>query len=264
MISGVSTFILGAGASVYHGVSLLAHPQPLDSLPTALLVLGATGALEAYTLSVAWSEVKHEAAKHQMSTTKYLSQTTDPLNPAVLLEDSVAVIGVGVAATSITLTHVTGNPAFDAVGSIAVGSMMGAVAVFIINRNRRFLGQTVPARTDLVRDMLQSDEMVLSVQDVKSVMVGPNSARFKAEIHFNPQLLSDKYLQAHDNLAEVFKSCQRVRSEQVTPVSPPAVALAHLPKRSIPPGRTLRSCLNGMVSSYSQRCRLRWTGWSTR
>eukprot|EP00966_Prymnesium_polylepis_P177498 4110569-Prymnesium_polylepis.1 len=27
MISGVSTFILGAGASVYHGVSLLNAPQ---------------------------------------------------------------------------------------------------------------------------------------------------------------------------------------------------------------------------------------------
>ena len=66
--------------------------------------------------------------------------------------------------------------------------MMGAVAVFIINRNRRFLGQSAPQRTNLVRDLLQADEMVLSVQDIKSVMVGPNAARFKAEIHFNPAL----------------------------------------------------------------------------
>ena len=76
-----------------------------------------------------------------------LIEGPDPLNPAVLLEDSVAVIGVGVAAGAIGLTHITGNPAYDAVGSIAVGSMMGAVAIFIINRNRLFLGGAVPRRS---------------------------------------------------------------------------------------------------------------------
>ena len=42
--------------------------------------------------------------------------------------------------------------------------MMGATAIFIINRNRRLMGQTVPRRTELVRQLLQSDAMVLSVQ----------------------------------------------------------------------------------------------------
>lgn len=147
MISGVSTFILGAGASVYHGVSLLLYPQTLEALPTACAVLGVCGVLESYTLSVAYREMSAEATKIGMTPMQYLTEGPDPLNPAVLLEDSVAVVGVGVAATSIGLTHVTGNPMFDAVGSIAVGTMMGAVAIFIINRNRLFLGQTVPPRT---------------------------------------------------------------------------------------------------------------------
>ena len=143
-----------------------------------------------------------------------LIEGPDPLNPAVLLEDSVAVIGVGVAAGAIGLTHITGNPAYDAVGSIAVGSMMGAVAIFIINRNRLFLGGAVPRRSADVVAMLAADEMVLSVQDVKSVMVGPSTARFKAEIHFNPQLLSEKYLKAHNNLSEACRSCQEVANEE--------------------------------------------------
>jgi hypothetical protein len=63
MISGVSTFILGAGASVYHGATLLMHPGELESLPTAVAVLGAAGILESYTLSVAWQEMKAEAKK---------------------------------------------------------------------------------------------------------------------------------------------------------------------------------------------------------
>jgi len=150
----------------------------------------------------------------------------------------VAVVGVGIAAAGVGLTHVTGNPVYDAAGSIAVGGLMGAVAIFIINRsrtssarqrlvrlpptlprpflhrNRTFLGQSVPRRTRDVVRTLEADEMVLTVQDVKSVLVGPQSARFKAEIHFNPQLLSDKYLAAHNNLREVHKTCRAVETEE--------------------------------------------------
>ena len=46
------------------------------------------------------------------------------------------------------------------------------------------------------------------------MQVGPGAARFKAEIHFNPQLLSEKYLSAHNNLEEACKSCQAVSSEE--------------------------------------------------
>ena len=62
MVSGVSMFILGAGATVSHGFHALYHPEPLASVPVALGVLGAAGLLEGYTLSVAWAEVKAEAA----------------------------------------------------------------------------------------------------------------------------------------------------------------------------------------------------------
>ena len=40
------------------------------------------------------------------------------------------------------------------------------------------------------------------------------AARFKAEIHFNPALLSEKYLAAHDNLKGVFTTCQLVTTRR--------------------------------------------------
>ncbi len=91
--------------------------------------------------------------------------------------------------------------------------MLGCVAVFIIHRARAGLGQAVPLRTAGVVRLLESDELVLSVQDVKSVMVGPQTARFKAELIFNPQLLTSRYLAAHDNLSAITASCQAVKTE---------------------------------------------------
>ena len=73
-----------------------------------------------------------------------------------------------------------------------------------------------------------ADEMVLSVRDVKSVMVGPSAARFKPG-YFSPQLLSEKYLSAHNNLAEA----QVVQvSNEARPSSSSSAALSFCSRRS--------------------------------
>ena len=63
----------------------------------------------------------------------------DPSTNVVLLEDLAAVMGLGVAAACISLTHYTGNPVFDAVGSLLIGTVLGGVASFIIYTNSMVL-----------------------------------------------------------------------------------------------------------------------------
>ncbi len=52
----------------------------------------------------------------------------DPTTVAVLLEDGGAVAGLGIAALCTALTHWTGNAIFDALGSVAVGGLLGLIA----------------------------------------------------------------------------------------------------------------------------------------
>ncbi len=89
--------------------------------------------------------------------------------------------------------------------------MMGGVSVFVIAKNRRLLGQSVPDSKDAVVELLLRDEAVMrsestqqhdnaqpfitvgslysflvrSCQDVKAVRIHPGVCRFKAEIQFN-------------------------------------------------------------------------------
>ena len=101
MISAVGSFFLGAGASVYHGLSNLADalhsPTVISQLestsggvmelpssggmmsqsellvasaPVALGVLSVAGIIESYTALVAWSELQREAKAAGFSSTK--------------------------------------------------------------------------------------------------------------------------------------------------------------------------------------------------
>ena len=49
--------------------------------------------------------------------------------------------------------------AFDALGSIGVGLLMGGVSTFVIAKNRRLLGQSVPESTNAVVELLLKDEV---------------------------------------------------------------------------------------------------------
>lgn len=59
----------------------------------------------------------------------------DPNVNVVLLEDMAAVVGVGIAATSMGLATYYNSHLPDVIGSLCIGGLLGAVASFIIYTN---------------------------------------------------------------------------------------------------------------------------------
>lgn len=121
---------------------------------------------------------------------------------AVVLEDASAVIGVVVALLGLGLTELTGNPAWDGAGSIVIGLLLGLSAIFLINRNRRFLLGTTPPSESVARmvAVLEQSPVVARIQDVKVSQLGADSVRFKAEVTFDGRELARRLL-AGTNLA---------------------------------------------------------------
>jgi zinc transporter 9 len=199
LISAVGIFFIGCGVTVYHGVTAVLHPHPIESPGIAAGVLLFALIIEGYCLLVALEAVRHNARQAGMTTMDFLRHGPDPMGSAVVLEDSAAVGGVVIAAVTLGLGLWTGNPIWDGVGSIIIGLLLGYVAVFLVNKNRVYLlDATIPeADKERILAVLAQSAVVESVHDVKATMVGAETIRFKAEVEFDGQEVARRFLAHH-------------------------------------------------------------------
>jgi zinc transporter 9 len=184
LISGVGIFCLGAGVSVVHGFHGLVDPTPVEQIWASLAVIGVSIAVESYSLAVAYKALAAGAASRNMTLRQYVSSGLDPTSLAVVAEDGGAVLGLALAGGCLMAAGSTGNPVYDACGSIAVGSLLGCIAAWLIQTNRRALvGRPLGrAQLDTLMNALRADPVVVDVIDAKSEEIGPGVFRYKVEI----------------------------------------------------------------------------------
>lgn len=196
LISAVGIFFLGAGASVFHGLHTLTETRVVEGAMWSYIVLGVSVLLEGYSLMVAYRYVKAGARAKSMSFVQYIRSGVDPTTVAVLLEDGGAVAGLGIAGICTALTHFTGNAVWDAVGSIAVGGLLGLIAVFLVQKNRDLLlGRSMSNREiEEVLGHLRRDPVILYITETKTEEIGPRVFRFKADVAWDGDMLVERYL----------------------------------------------------------------------
>jgi len=214
LISGVGIFCMGAGLSVYHGVEGLLHPQTLESLPIAIGVLTVSFVSESATLALAIKSIRESATQANMSFFEYVVGGFDPCVNVVLLEDTAAVLGVVFAASAMGLSVYTGSHVPDALGSIAIGGLLGGVATFMIITNTNALvGKSIPEeKMNLINSKLEGDIMVRQIHDVKGIDMGNGIIRYKAEVDVDGRALAQYYLSKR-NLDLMMAEIQAVKTK---------------------------------------------------
>jgi cation diffusion facilitator family transporter len=141
LLAAVGLFAVGASVSVWHGVSELMHgeeEQRRDYAP-AYATLAIAFVLEGISFLQAFRQLRREARGLDRDLLSHALETSDPTVRAVFAEDAAALVGILIAAVGIALHQFTGVVAWDAMGSILIGVLLGVVAVLLIDRNRRFL-----------------------------------------------------------------------------------------------------------------------------
>jgi len=162
MFAAFGLFTAGAVVSIWHGVQQLIEPEEASNFLVAYVVLGIAFVLEGVSFTQATLQARRMAAQLDRSVKDYILNTSNPTLRAVFAEDAAALIGITIATIGIALHQVTGSATPDAIGSILVGLLLAVVAVFLIDRNRRFLvGEEVrpEVRQDVLRKLLDRPDI---------------------------------------------------------------------------------------------------------
>ena len=131
--------------------------------------------LEGISFFQAVRQLRTEAQRLDRDLLMHALKTSDPTVRAVFAEDAAALIGIVIATAGITMHELTGVAAWDAVGSILVGVLLGVVAVLLIDRNRLFLtGEAGPPE---VRQAIDAEVAAMpeigTLRDLWLEFVGP-------------------------------------------------------------------------------------------
>nr|XP_014352234.1 PREDICTED: zinc transporter 9 isoform X2 [Latimeria chalumnae] len=215
LISGVGIFMMGAGLSWYHGIIGLIHAQPVHSFMWAYCILAGSLVSEGATLLVAINEIRKSSQVKGLSFYQYVMQGQDPSTNVVLLEDTAAVLGVILAGTCMGLTSLTGNPYYDSIGSLGVGTLLGAVSAFLIYTNTEaLLGRSIqPEQVQRLTELLENDPAVRAIHDVKATDMGMSTVRFKAEVDFDGRVVTRSYLEKQD-IEQMLNEIQQVKTPE--------------------------------------------------
>jgi len=184
-VVSIVLFSLGGLFAVYEGVDKLTHPHAIDQawwwLPLVVLVI-AIG-LESYSLRTAVRESNAVRDKSQ-SWISFVRRSKAPELPVVLLEDTGALTGLTFALLGVGLTLITGNPVFDAVGTLMIGLLLIVIALILGMETKSLLvGEGAnPADHDLIVDAISGGPDVVKLIHIKTLYLGPDELMVAAKI----------------------------------------------------------------------------------
>jgi cation diffusion facilitator family transporter len=195
-------FSIGGLFSVVEGLAKIQNPHPLEAAWLPLSVLGVSIILESFSLRTALREAKHE--RGSQSLVQFIRHAKSPELPVVMLEDMAALVGLALAFAGVGLTVLTGNPIFDAFGTLAIGLLLLAVAIILgAETSSLLIGEGATAGdTAKIREALAGAAGVGSVIHMKTLYLGPDELMLAAKIGVNPSASAQEIAKVIDD-AEV-------------------------------------------------------------
>ena len=187
-IVAILIFAVGAGVSIYEGISHILDPQPISNPMVNYVVLGLAMVFEGAAWYFAFKEFN--TAKGKRGYIEAIQRGKDPTLFVVLFEDSAAMLGLMVAFLGVWLTQVTGILFFDGFASVVIGLILGGTAVWLAYETKGLLigesaNKTVVAG---IRTIISPDPAVVHINEILTMHMGPDFILANCSIDFRDDL----------------------------------------------------------------------------
>lgn len=196
----------GGMFSIYEGVHKLQHPEPVEDITLAIVILLLAIGLEGWATLGNLKVMK--SRRGPVPLFRYLKQTKDSDLVVVFGENSAAVLGLVLALGALLMAKHTHDGRWDAVGSLAIGTVLIGVAIFLAREVKGLLvGESAdPQLVKAVEDIAASEPHITKVLRVLTVQQGPGEILVAMKLSFRPGLETTQLVEAINTFEKHLKA----------------------------------------------------------
>jgi cation diffusion facilitator family transporter len=173
-VVAVVLFFVGGIFALYEAWHKFAEPHPIESWHwVPVLVLSVAIVLESFSFRTAIIETNK--IKGDAGWWEFVRHSRVPELPVILLEDLAALLGLVFALIGVSLTLITHNGVWDAVGSAAIGLLLIVVAAILaIEMKSLLVGESAtPAEVRSIEKAIRDGDEVADIVHMRTVHLGP-------------------------------------------------------------------------------------------
>jgi cation diffusion facilitator family transporter len=221
-------FGLGCIASIVEGIDHIRHPHPVEHPNLIYIVLVLSLLFEGSSWLIAQRGFRPSVGRDGYLAA--IRASKDPPQFVVLLEDTAALIGIGIVFIGTWASIRWHEPRIDGIASLAIGVLLGGVSVLLAHESKALLiGERADAKLqDDVFAIARATAGVVSPNGIVSAQLAPDQVVVALSVQFEDRLTTPEI---ENIVVEMEEQIRRIQPQvlvlYVKPQSPDAFAAAH-------------------------------------
>lgn len=205
-IVSILIFAVGAGLSIYEGISHILNPSKLGDPTISYIVLALSMVIEGTVCFLAFKEFNK--VRGNKGYFEAVRDGKDPILFVVLFEDLAAMLGLIVAFIGIFVSQYTRNPVFDGISSVVIGLILASVAFWLAVETKGLLiGESASKTTrENIRKTVEVMPEIDYINEIVSNHFGPNYVLVIISLDFKDYLSAGEVENAIDQMSLKVKS----------------------------------------------------------
>mmetsp|Transcript_7758 Transcript_7758/g.13776 ORF Transcript_7758/g.13776 Transcript_7758/m.13776 type:complete len:572 (-) Transcript_7758:691-2406(-) len=197
--SACGVLVIGGLLPFLHGCHELNTPRELLLPGATIAVFCVSALLESLQVKKAYCEIQSLAKEKDVSVPEYLKSGSEIMSVSTFTEACVGMVCSMIGIVGVVAAWTTGAVFWDSLSGILIAGGVSAASAFLLHKNEaQLVGCCLPIDVVVrVTNRMIAEEVVTSVHDIKTEVYGVTAVRYKAEVIFNAEAITRRYLNLH-------------------------------------------------------------------